>query len=152
MSSGTGDTPQSRPIAPGARHTTIASSAAFTFSFGSQTFTLTDGQSQTITDVPPGSYSASEVASSNWRLDSVVCDDPTADSPYSAGSTSLTVSVGEGEDITCVFTNAAVTSPDGTLPDTGLEISWQVLAAGFALIGFGLALVLAAGRRRSNRT
>jgi hypothetical protein len=62
------------------------------------------------------------------------------------------VTVAEGEDVTCVFTNAAVASPDGTLPDTGLGISWQVLAAGFALIGFGLALVLAAGRRRFNRT
>jgi hypothetical protein len=134
------------------KKTTTSTTTAFNFTFGDQNFTLINGQAQTITDVPPGSYTVSEAVSSSWRLASVVCDDPTDDSPYFAGSAGLTVSVAEGEVVTCVFTNEATGSGGGTLPDTGLGISWQVLAAGFALIGFGLALVLAANRRRSSRT
>ena len=133
------------------KKTTTSTTTAFNFTFGDQNFTLINGQSQTITDVPPGSYTVSEAVSSSWRLASVVCDDPTDDSPYFAGSAGLTVSVAEGEVVTCVFTNEATGSGGGTLPDTGLGISWRVLVAGFALIGLGLALVVAAGRRRSMR-
>lgn len=137
------------------KKTTTPSAAAFSFTVGSQTFTLTDGQSTTITDVPPGTYTVVESPTANWRLDGIVCADPTSDSAVDVGAAQATVTVADGEAITCTFTNAVVTQPvvppdgggSGNLPNTGLTLGWQLLVSGLGLVVLG-SLVLAVTRRR----
>jgi hypothetical protein len=62
------------------------------------------------------------------------------------------VSVGDGEAITCTFTNAAVVTPvypDQNLPNTGLGLGWHVLVSGLGLLWFGAFLTMVARRRRA---
>ncbi len=60
------------------------------------TFSLTDGQQQTYTDLEPGTYGVEETVPTGWTLTSVVVsngDDPDA------------ITLGPGESVTVTFTN-----------------------------------------------
>ena len=117
-----------------------------------------------------------ENASEGWDLTGISCDDPTDDTTVDLSAGSAVITLAEGENVTCTFANAAepapttapttpptvpptyppatyppVTyppAPNGTLPDTGLGLSWQVPAVGLGLILLGWGLVLGVRRRR----
>jgi len=60
-------------------------------------FTLDDGQSETFTNVVPGTYAVSETVLPGWDLTSATCDD---------GSAPSAIVVSAGETVTCTFTNS----------------------------------------------
>ncbi len=80
-----------------------------------QDFTLVDdgtGNNDTFEAVEaPGNYTIEELPESGWRLESIVCDDPTAVINLSARK--ATVPLSGGETVTCTFTN--VETPPGTI-------------------------------------
>ncbi len=134
------------------KKTTTPSATAFAFTIGGQAFTLANGESRTVSGLAPGSYTASESLSTNWRLAGIVCVDPTGDTVVDVAGTQATLALGDGESITCTFTNAAIVTPvnpDQNLPDTGLGLGWQVLVSGLGLLWFGAFLTLVARRRRA---
>jgi hypothetical protein len=85
----------------------------FPFQINGQTFELTtvDGSaSQTFTDLRPGTFTVTEAAQDEWGLVGIECDDPsggtTTDDP------SATIDLGEGETVTCTFTNTFIPPTD----------------------------------------
>jgi hypothetical protein len=106
---------------------------------GDGTFTFTGPQNFQITttsgvggfalpDLAPGTYTISESVPADWRLNSIVCTDPTSDS-ITSGSTA-TIKVAPGETVACTFTDtrqASVTvekqtlGGDGTFAFTGSQ-------------------------------
>jgi hypothetical protein len=134
------------------KKTTTPSATAFAFTIGGQSFTLANGESRTLGGLAPGSYTVSESLSTNWRLAGIVCVDPTGDTVVDVSGTQATLALGDGESITCTFTNAAIVTPvnpDQNLPDTGLGLGWQVLVSGLGLLWFGAFLAMVARRRRA---
>ena len=71
-------------------------SFAFSASYDSDGFSLSDGQSNNSGDLDPGTYSVSETVPQGWDLESAVCSD---------GSSASSIGLGAGETVTCVFTN-----------------------------------------------
>jgi hypothetical protein len=59
-------------------------------------FSLKNGESNTKTDLNPGTYSVSETVPANWVLTSATCDN---------GSDSSAIDLGPAETVTCTFTN-----------------------------------------------
>ena len=71
-------------------------------------FSLKNGESQTFSNVTPGSsYSISEAVPTGWDLTNATCDD---------GSPVSNIDVSPGEAVTCTFTNVADVDRDG-IPD-----------------------------------
>jgi hypothetical protein len=69
------------------------------FSFTSDyngNFSLKNGESNTKTDLNPGTYSVGETVPANWELTSATCDD---------GSDPSAIDLGNAETVTCTFTN-----------------------------------------------
>ena len=71
-------------------------SFAFSASYDSDGFSLSDGQSNNSGDLDPGTYSVSETVPQGWDLESAVCSD---------GSSASSIGLAAGETVTCVFTN-----------------------------------------------
>ena len=71
-------------------------SFAFSASYDSDGFSLSDGQSNNSGDLDPGTYSVSETVPQGWDLESAVCSD---------GSSASSIGLDAGETVTCVFTN-----------------------------------------------
>ena len=153
------------------KQATPDTSLEFGFTFGDAAFVVTDGASRTFDTLPPGEYIVLENASDGWDLAGISCDDPTEDTSVDLSAGSAIITLAEGENVTCTFANAAeptpTTSPtipptvpptnpphtypptwSGTLPDTGLGLSWQVPAVGLGLILLGWGLLLTVRRRR----
>lgn len=95
---------------------------------GPAAFILNDGQTQTFTNVPAGSYSVAEVVPAGWSLTDVVCGDN--DSVGNAFAGTAAINLQSGESVTCTFRNlqrvAAVTdtfvfhmSADQEVPPNG---------------------------------
>jgi hypothetical protein len=59
-------------------------------------FSLKNGEQDTNADINPGTYTASETVPSNYVLTSAVCSD---------GSPVTAIALGQGETVTCTFTN-----------------------------------------------
>lgn len=57
--------------------------------------------SRTIPDLSPGSYTFTETVTSGWALDNITCDSGS----WTTTSDSVTVTLADGEHITCTFTN-----------------------------------------------
>jgi uncharacterized repeat protein (TIGR01451 family) len=80
----------------------------FDFGFGqgdgAEQFTLSGGDSRTFSGLEPGAYEASEDTPEGWILTSAVCDN---------GSSISEIEVGEGEKVTCTFTNVKQTVVTG---------------------------------------
>src|ERR671923_97112 len=77
------------------------SNTSFSFSAGGglspSSFSLTNGQQQTFSNVTPGNgYSVAETVPSGWDLTSSTCDD---------GSPFTNIDVAAGETVTCTFTD-----------------------------------------------
>ncbi|HEY5114797.1 MAG TPA: hypothetical protein VIJ00_04680, partial [Nakamurella sp.] len=134
------------------KKTTTASSTAFDFTLGDQPFRLTNGESRTFGGLAPGSFTVAETLPAGWQLTGIACMDPTGDTVVDVSATQAAVALGDGESITCTFTNAAIVTPvnpDQNLPDTGLGLGWQVLVSGLGLLWFGAVLTVVARRRRA---
>ena len=75
------------------------------------TFALGDGDVQTFTSVPSGTYTITENAIAGWSLTDVSCDDD-GDSTGDPFARAATVRLQGGESVTCTFTNLqSVTAP-----------------------------------------
>jgi hypothetical protein len=87
------------------------SSQSFTFTptgyNGGSTFNLVDGGTNSSGPLSAGSYSAAETVPSGWNLTNRECHlTGTATSKtFTSISNGVTVALGAGEDVTCVFTN-----------------------------------------------
>jgi hypothetical protein len=62
----------------------------------SDSFSLKNGQQDTNTGLNPGTYAVSETVPTNWALTTATCSD---------GSPVTAVVLGQGETVTCTFTN-----------------------------------------------
>ena len=82
-------------------------------------FQLTDGQSKQFTDVPSGDFNITEVLPMGWQLDDITCDTQT----YTTSGETLTVTLDQGEDVTCTYTNSRKASDYGDAPDTNGQTS-----------------------------
>ena len=76
----------------------------FAFS-GDVSGSIGNGQQIVETDLPPGTYTTTELVPSGWTLSSIVCDDD--DSTGDTSGATATIVVAAGEDVTCTFTNVA---------------------------------------------
>jgi len=133
-------------------------SIEFPFDFGDESFTLTDGASRTFDSLAPGDYTVLENASAGWDLTGISCDDPTA-AAIDLLASSAVITLAEGKDVTCTFTNSVTPVPAvqptpppntggaGSLPNTGLGFTWKIPALGLAFILVGFAIVLFVRRR-----
>jgi hypothetical protein len=105
-------------------------------SMGSGDFTLTDGQSKTITTAGPGFYTVKEQTDSGWKLVDISCDTGGDPDPkdvtqidLSAGSARIELSASENK--SCTFTNRKpgtlrirkVTSPAGSTTPFTFDVS-----------------------------
>lgn len=72
-------------------------SFAFSTSYDSNGFSLSDGQQNTSAWLSPGSYNVAETLPDGWAQTGATCDD---------GSPPGNIDLGAGETVTCVFTNA----------------------------------------------
>lgn len=71
------------------------------------TFYLSDGESNTIEELLPGTYIIRETNTNNnnWYLDDVICDEG-VEYNVNLENATLTIYLGEGEDASCTFYNA----------------------------------------------
>ena len=76
------------------------------------TFTLAGGQSETFLNVAPGTYRVTEAIVPLWRLVDLRCDDGNSPGPSSGdvGTRTATITVGQGERVTCIFSNVKLGS------------------------------------------
>ena len=81
---------------PDATDTTFS----FTRDFGSSPLGLKDGESDTVSNLAAGPYSASETVPAGWSLTSFECDN---------GDDASAITLGVGEDITCTAVNTLQT-------------------------------------------
>ncbi len=79
-------------------------STSFRFS-GDVVGSIGNGQQLTSGDLPPGTYSVTELVPTSWTLCSIVCSD--GDSSGDTATATATIVVAAGEDVTCTFTNVA---------------------------------------------
>ncbi|MDO8614304.1 MAG: hypothetical protein Q7T33_01030 [Dehalococcoidia bacterium] len=82
--------------------------------------------SQTFSNLTPGTYSVTETVPAGWTLTGIVCSDT---SPTSTGTGTATIALAAGETVTCTFTN---TQQDGTItiikdavPDDAQDFSFS---------------------------
>lgn len=89
------------------KSTTPAGGTGFTFtddiSGSAGSFTLHDGQVETFTTVPAGTYTVTEGASPGYSLTDVVCGD--SDSTGNPFARNATIRLQGGETVTCTFRN-----------------------------------------------
>ena len=62
--------------------------------------------SQTLSSLAPGSYTATEATVGGWSLTGLTCADPDSGSTTDLGTATATIDLDAGESITCTFTNA----------------------------------------------
>jgi hypothetical protein len=103
---------------------------------GSGEFTLTDGQSQTITTGGPGFYTVKEQTASGWKLVDIDCDtggdaDPNDATDIDLSGGSARIELSPDEDKSCTFTNRKpgtlrirkATSPAGSTTPFTFDVS-----------------------------
>ncbi|MBK9090529.1 MAG: IPTL-CTERM sorting domain-containing protein [Holophagales bacterium] len=116
---------------------------AFAGSLGA--FSLTGGQSRTISSLVPGTYDVTETLPSGWKLTQITCIDPDGGSTFNLATSSARIDVDAGEHVTCTFLNTAqgsVTIVKQTAPqDTGGQM--------FAFAGGLGAFSLTGGQSRT---
>jgi len=97
----------------------------FDFDVNGNPVNLTDGGTHTISDLPPGTYTATEAVPAGWALTGISCDD--GNSTGDVVTATATFNVESGEDVTCTFNNAQAgtiivekqTDPDGSAQTFG---------------------------------
>jgi hypothetical protein len=95
----------------------------FVFAGGLGAFSLTGGQSSTISNLGPGAYAVTENLPPSWTLSQITCVDPDGGSTFNLATSTASIDVDAGEHVTCTFLNTAqgsVTIVKQTVPqDTG---------------------------------
>ena len=84
---------------------TLGGDATFQFN-GPSPFAITTqgGTGQRVfPDVPPGTYTVSEIVPPGWTRSNTACTDPTGDTTVVGGT--ATIKLGAGEDVTCTYTD-----------------------------------------------
>jgi uncharacterized repeat protein (TIGR01451 family) len=83
---------------------TVPSSSTETFAFtGDVAGSIGNGQTLTVSNVAPGTYTSTEAAKAGWTLTGLVCDD--ANSTGDLATRTATFHAEAGETVTCTFTN-----------------------------------------------
>jgi len=125
-----------------------AGPTSFSFTGDLGGFNLVDNDSssdrRTFAGVSPGVYRVTEGPVPNWSLVSITCVDPTNNTLIDLTSSTATIDVGDGESITCTFTNRG----GGELPATGSSAPARLMLLGLLLVIGGLTLMGARSRRR----
>jgi hypothetical protein len=86
------------------RKVTVPSGAPVQFNFtGDAAGTIGDGQTITVGNLLPGTYSSQEQVPAGWTLTGLSCDD--SDSTGNLGTATATFHVSAGEVVTCTFTD-----------------------------------------------
>ena len=102
-------------------------SFVFTASYDGDGFSLSDGQSNDSGDLTAGTYLVSETVPEGWQLKSETCSD---------GSDPSSISLQEGETVTCTFENheipdevspTSIVSTTTTIVSTTAEVSVETL-------------------------
>ncbi len=99
-----------------------AGGQTFAFAGGLGGFSLTGGQSRTVADLAPGRYDVAETLPPDWRLTRITCVDPDGGSTFDLATSTASIDLDEGEDVTCTFLNTrnaasgSVTIVKQTLP------------------------------------
>ena len=83
------------------------SGQAFAFGGGLGAFSLTGGQSRTVSELEPGSYDVTETLPEGWKLSRITCVDPDGGSTVNLATSTARVDVDPGEHVTCTFLNTA---------------------------------------------
>jgi len=93
-----------------------------TFEFtGDAAGTIGDDQAIAVYNLAPGTYTATEIVPTGWKLQSIVCQDPSGDSSRNLATKTATFNVAAGEEVRCTFTNKKMVGTiivvKQTLPD-----------------------------------
>lgn len=73
---------------------------------GSGSFTIYDGWTETIPNVPPGTYTITETVPANWDLTDFQCETDDPEDTSGLNGNVATIDLDAGETITCTFTNS----------------------------------------------
>jgi uncharacterized repeat protein (TIGR01451 family) len=85
---------------------------SFTFT-GDAAGSIGHGGQIVVPNLVPGTYTSTEAAAEGWLLTEIACDDE--GSAGDVGARTATFDLGPGETVTCVFTNAKVTTGTGSI-------------------------------------
>jgi hypothetical protein len=104
---------QSSLVAEGAivvEKQTVPDGASQLFPFtGDATGSIADGQQIVVSELWPGTYTATETVPPGWERISIECDD--GDSTGNPATATASFVVDAGETVTCVFTNSSACAP-----------------------------------------
>ena len=93
----------------------------FAFAGGLGAFSLTGGQSKTIPNLDAGTYNVTEALPPGWKLTKITCVDPDNGTTFNLATSSASIDLDAGENVTCTFLNTAtessVTIVKKTLPE-----------------------------------
>ncbi|MEA2460058.1 MAG: hypothetical protein QOH90_235 [Actinomycetota bacterium] len=138
-----------------------------TFHFGGNLgrFKLHDESGLSFSDLEPGTYDVTELKTEGWKVDHIVCGDPTAGSFIEDQSRTVTIQLPPQGHTTCTFVSTRVPGSDTgdstkgdkardpfgskgdkqgpkvkPLPLTGFRPDWFLFSAGMLLIAGGLLI------------
>jgi hypothetical protein len=69
------------------------------------TFRLADDATRRFKDLRAGTYTVAQDKKDGWRLDKIVCQDPTKNTKVVLDTRRAVIKLKAGEDVTCTFTN-----------------------------------------------
>ncbi len=114
---------------------------------GLNNFSLDDDSDNTLSNtvvfngLDVGTYTVTEGAIAGWNLTNLVCVDPTTNSTVNLGTRTATINVGDGENITCTYTNTLQTGTivvDKITIPSGDTQSFSFTAGGTGYSNFAL--------------
>ena len=118
----------------------------FTGDLGAFTLTTVDGTDDRLfADLQPGVYDVTEVASQQWALASILCEDPTSNSVRDGAR--IRIHLDGSEEITCTFVNVTVAPTDTiqavsfAVEDAATTVNRALSLPAHAPVGFGLLLI-----------
>ncbi len=97
-----------------------AGGQVFAFAGGLGGFSLTGGQSRTFPSLGPGTYAVTEALPEGWELTGITCVDPDGGSTVNLATSTASIDLDAGENVTCTFLNTAqgsVTIVKQTVPE-----------------------------------
>ncbi|HSQ22488.1 MAG TPA: hypothetical protein VLQ52_06815, partial [Coriobacteriia bacterium] len=98
----------------------------FAFAGDLGAFSLTGGESNTVSSLEPGTYDVTETLPAGWELTQITCVDPDGGSTFNLATSTASIDLDAGEHVTCTFLNTAqgsVTIVKQTVPqDAGGQL------------------------------
>jgi hypothetical protein len=140
-------------------------SGTWTFKGDLGDFDLRDEVGQTFSDLESGNYEVTEKKKNGWKVDHIVCGDPTAGASIQDQGRTIIIALPPGGDTTCTFvgtrskkttepddsdapkgdksrnpfgTHKGNTKGDKGMPFTGFQPDWFLFSAGMLLIAGGV--------------